>query len=106
MGGHEAVHGTVLGTFTFFLLPRGFCFCFEAKVVGCTGWSKSELQLELAIATVDTGEPFVKATCHHERDGPLVFERYEGIATVHASKMHNNHHPSKCYCSTLAAVCW
>ncbi len=33
-----------------------------------------KLKIELAI-TVDTGEPFVKATYCMERDGPLVFSR-------------------------------
>ena len=50
------------------------------QVVAIGRW----LQLELA-PTVDAGRPFVKATYHLERDGPLAFERYESIATVEAS---------------------
>ena len=42
------------------------------------------LQLEIA-ATVDLGEPFVKACYFLEGDGPLAFECYEAIERVSAS---------------------
>ena len=43
-----------------------------------------KLKIELAI-TVDTGEPFVKATYRMERDGPLVFSAYEEISTFRST---------------------
>ena len=50
------------------------------------------LQLEMA-ATVDAGEPFVKATYHLEGDGPLAFECFEVITMLQAS-ISNNHYPN------------
>ena len=47
------------------------------------------LQLELA-ATVDWGEPFVKASYFLEGDGPLCIDCYEAIsAAVHTAHMPN-----------------
>ena len=43
-----------------------------------TSQTKSKLQIEIA-ATVDWGEPFVKACYDLEGDGPLVFECYERL---------------------------
>ena len=45
--------------------------------------TKSKLQIE--IATVDWGEPFVKACYHLEGDGPLALECYETIDHISAS---------------------
>ena len=50
------------------------------------------LQLELA-ATIDAGEPFVKATYRLEGDGPLALECYEIVATVQVA-IHSNHYPN------------
>ena len=50
------------------------------------------LQLELA-ATIDAGEPFVKATYRLEGDGPLALECFEVITMVQAS-ISSNHHPN------------
>ena len=54
------------------------------------------LQLEIA-ATVDWGEPFVKATYFLEGDGPLALECYEAIQKVsetlrtgHTPNVHND----------------
>ena len=46
--------------------------------------TKSKLQIEIA-ATVDWGEPFVKACYHLEGDGPLALDCYETVDTVIAS---------------------
>lgn len=46
--------------------------------------TKSKLQVEIA-ATVDWGEPFVKACYRLEGDGPLAFDCYEVIDQVKAS---------------------
>ena len=54
--------------------------------------NKGLLQLELA-ATIDIGEPFVKATYCLEGDGPLALECYEVISMLQAS-ISNNHHPN------------
>ncbi len=43
-----------------------------------------KLKIELAI-TVDTGEPFVKATYRMKIDGPLVFSAYEEISTLRST---------------------
>lgn len=50
------------------------------------------LQLELA-ATVDAGEPFVKATYRLEGDGPLALECFEVITMLQAS-INNQYHPN------------
>lgn len=50
------------------------------------------LQLELA-ATVDAGEPFVKATYRLEGDGPLALECYEVVTMVQAA-IHSGHYPN------------
>ena len=42
-----------------------------------------KLKIELAI-TVDSMEPFVKATCDLEGDGPLVLYAYQKISSLHA----------------------
>ena len=49
-----------------------------------TSQTKSKLQIEIA-ATVDWGEPFVKACYDLEGDGPLAFECYERVDRVLAS---------------------
>ena len=46
--------------------------------------SKSKLEVEMA-ATVDWGEPFVKACYHLEGDGPLALDCFEMIDQVKAS---------------------
>ncbi len=50
------------------------------------------LKLELA-ATIDVGEPFVKATYRLEGDDPLALECFEVITVLQAS-ISNNHHPN------------
>ena len=70
-------------------------FLLENEDVGPTLWpkllaffsypqTKSKLQVEIA-ATVDWGEPFVKACYRLEGDGPLAFDCYEMIDQVIAS---------------------
>ena len=54
------------------------------------------LQLELA-ATIDVGEPFVKATYRLEGDGPLALEFFDVITMLQASVL--NHH-----CPNVTAV--
>ena len=51
-----------------------------------------KLHVEIAI-TVDAMEPFVKATCNLEGDGPLIFKVYEEIALLSASIL-NQHYPN------------
>lgn len=50
------------------------------------------MQLELA-ATIDAGEPFVKATYRLEGDGPLALECFEVITMLQAS-INNQHYPN------------
>ena len=49
-----------------------------------------KLHMEL---TIDAMEPFVKATCNLEGDGPLIYKAYEEIALLSAGIL-NQHYPN------------
>ena len=52
----------------------------------------TDLKIELA-ATIDVGEPFVKATYSLEGDGPLVLQCYEVVSSVNTS-IESAHYPN------------
>ena len=94
MGGHEPATSTVWWCRNVTEISWDLAPATRRKLLGIISDPQkyTDLKIELA-ATIDVGEPFVKATYSLEGDGPLVLQCYEVVSSVNTS-IESAHYPN------------